>query len=111
MLMRRAAPLAIAMVCSIGLSMTKAQERGDPAAGLDYALQHCATCHAIRKGHSLSPRPDAPGFENIANTSGITGISLAAALHSVHENMPNFILPLKERDDMIAYILTLKRGN
>jgi len=91
-----------------GLSVACAQEAGDPAKGLQYALQTCAQCHAIRKVEKLSPNALAPSFETIANTAGVTGISLAASLHSSHENMPNFVLDVAERDNVIAYILSLQ---
>lgn len=90
------------------LSLARAQEAGDPAKGLNYALHACAQCHAIRKGDELSPNPLASSFETIANTAGVTGISLAATLHSSHENMPNFVLSMGERDNVIAYILSLR---
>src|SRR5271157_638381 len=76
--------------------------------GFSHAQRVCAECHAIRKGDNHSPNPLAPSFEAIANTSGVTGISLEAALHSVHENMPNFILSTTDRTNVIAYILSLK---
>ncbi len=85
-----------------------AQEPGNPKSGLNYAEQVCAQCHAIRKGDNHSPNPLAPSFEAIANSSGVTGISLAVMLRSVHENMPNFVLAADERDNIIAYILSLK---
>ncbi len=86
-----------------------AQESGDPAKGLIHAQQVCAQCHAIRQGDKLSPHPLAPSFETIANTSGVTGMSIAASLHSTHENMPNFVLSRTDMNNVIAYILSLKR--
>ncbi len=86
-----------------------AEEPGDPSKGAVYAQKVCAQCHAVRKGDNFSPNPLAPTFDAIANTSGMTGISLAATLHSTHENMPNFVLSLNERDNIIAYILSLKQ--
>jgi len=76
--------------------------------GLNYAQQVCALCHAVRKGDQTSPNPLAPNFEAIANTSGVSGISLATILHSTHENMPNFVLSENEQDNIVAYILSLK---
>ena len=90
------------------LTAACAQERGNPSSGLIYAEQVCAQCHAIRKADEFSPHRLAPSFETIANTAGVTGISLATILHSVHENMPNFVLAATERDNIIAYILSLK---
>ena len=86
----------------------RAQEAGDPRMGLHYARQVCAYCHAVEKGDKFSPNHLAPSFQDIANTPGITGISLAVILQSVHENMPNFVLTPNERDNIIAYILSLK---
>ena len=88
-----------------------AQLPGDAGKGLAYATQVCAQCHAVRPGDKFSPNPKAPSFGDIANTSGVTGISLAASLHSVHENMPAFVLSLDERDNIIAHILSLKGRN
>ncbi len=85
-----------------------AQERGDPAGGLTYAGQVCATCHAIRKGDNVSPNHLAPAFAAIANTSGVTPISLSTHLRSLHENMPSFTLSPNEQDNVIAYIMSLK---
>jgi mono/diheme cytochrome c family protein len=86
-----------------------AEEPGDPSKGAAYAQKVCAHCHAVRKGDNFSPNALAPSFETIANTPGMTGISLAATLHSSHENMPNFVLSANERDNIIAYILSLKK--
>ena len=94
-------------LCAAG--SVHAQEAGDADKGLSYAGQACAHCHAVRKGDAFSPHPRAPSFEAIANTAGVTGISLAAALRSSHENMPGFVLSVAEKDNVIAYILSLKR--
>ena len=108
MLIRNLAMAAISAAL-VASHAARAQEPGDPEAGGAYAKQVCAQCHAIREGDNFSPNPKAPSFETIANTSGVTGISLAAGLHSVHENMPNYVLAANERDNLIAYILGLKR--
>ena len=98
----------LALSVLFATTTSAAQERGDPDRGLNYARQVCAHCHAIRKGDENSPHHLAPSFEKIANSPGVTGIALAAILHSVHENMPNFVLSENERDNVIAYILSLK---
>jgi mono/diheme cytochrome c family protein len=85
-----------------------AQEDGNAQRGQDFARKVCATCHAIRKGDNFSPNRLAPPFTVIANTSGMTGTALAVVLQSVHENMPNLILSTTDRNDVIAYILSLK---
>jgi mono/diheme cytochrome c family protein len=82
---------------------------GNPASGLRYAEQACAQCHAIAPGSALSPAPDAPPFEAIANTPGMTRMALNAWLHSPHENMPQLIVDPDRIDDLSAYLATLKR--
>jgi mono/diheme cytochrome c family protein len=98
-----------ACLVTAGIYPAFSQEPGNPDGGFAYAKQACALCHAIPRGDDHSPNPKAPSFEAIANTSGVTGISLAATLHSMHENMPNFVLRPNDRDNVIAYILSLKR--
>ncbi len=99
----------IAISAATASYTARAQEAGDPVKGFAYANKVCAQCHAVREGDKLSPDLHAPSFVDIANTPGVTGMSLAAGLHTVHENMPNFVLAANERDNIVAYILSLKR--
>ena len=57
-------------------------------------------------GHS-KPRPD---FKEIANRTSTTGLSLKVFLQTSHPSMPNLILKPDESDDLINYILSLKRN-
>ena len=106
--MLRIFAIGTALAAASASGLAQAREAGDPAKGLTYASTSCAHCHAVRKDDQTSPNPLAPSFEAIANSAGVTGISLAAILHSSHENMPNFVLAANERDNVIAYILSLK---
>lgn len=74
---------AISMILSTAsiFHAASAEGPGDPNKGALYAQGVCAHCHAVQKGDRFSPNPLAPSFETIANTSGMTGISLAATLH------------------------------
>lgn len=85
------------------------REAGDPGKGLVYASRICAQCHAVRRGDNFSKNPLAPSFEHIWISPDTTGISLAAALHAVHKDMPNYVLKARERDSIFAYILSLKK--
>lgn len=85
----------------------RAQE-GSAGAGLAYAKTICVECHAIRSGEQASPNPKAPPFPKIANTPGITGAALFVILQTPHRNMPDFIIPAKEKADVVAYILSLQ---
>ncbi len=68
----------------------------------------CAQCHAVRQAQFRSPNPMAPNFTAIATTLGMTDRALRVWLQSSHPTMPNYILPANERDDVVAYILSLK---
>jgi mono/diheme cytochrome c family protein len=82
---------------------------GDAAAGLAYAQQSCASCHAVGRGEMVSPDARARPFDAIANTPGLTRTALNAWLHSSHSNMPDLIVDPDSIDDLSAYLATLKR--
>ena len=51
----------------------------------------------------------AAGFAEIAKVPSTTALSLKVFLRTSHRNMPNFILQPDEADDIVAYIMSLKR--
>lgn len=85
-----------------------AEEAGDAGRGASYAQKICAECHAVLSGESYSPDPQAPPFQVVAETTGMTHRALAVWLQSSHPNMPNIMLEAGDRDDVIAYIMSLK---
>lgn len=99
------APPPPAPASSIG-----AAEMGDPALGLRYAQQSCASCHAVGAGETASPNLDAPAFDTVANTPGMTQIALNVWLNTPHSSMPNLIVDPDRIDDLSAYLATLKRN-
>lgn len=100
--------LRAAIVLAALTGSGEAQEIGRPAEGLASAQRLCAQCHAVGKGQARSPNRNAPRFEAIASTPGMTSIALSAALHTSHESMPNIMLEPEDRANIIAYILSLK---
>jgi mono/diheme cytochrome c family protein len=106
MVFRRIAYAAIGMV--IGLGAARAQDAGDAKRGLAYASKNCTECHTIERDGWTSPNPEAPPFQQLANTQGVSWIALTAWLQSSHKNMPNLLIQPKDREDVIAYILSLK---
>jgi mono/diheme cytochrome c family protein len=81
---------------------------GDPASGRQLATRLCSSCHRILP-MTLSDKADPPSFQSIADQPLTTGISLNVFLHSNHNNMPDFIIESDESNDLIAYILSLKK--
>jgi mono/diheme cytochrome c family protein len=86
-----------------------AQEMGDAKAGFAYASQACTECHAVRSGERISPNTTAPAFELVANTRGMTELALRVWFRSSHPSMPNLVLTENQSDDVVAYILSLKK--
>jgi mono/diheme cytochrome c family protein len=87
-----------------------AQTDGNRAKGRAFALQTCTPCHRVAPDQLSPPRfATAPDFDAIARTRGMTETSLHAFLSSPHPSMPNLILSQREQDDVIAYILSLRK--
>ena len=84
------------------------QEIGQSSRGLVLAQRLCAECHAVQKEYLRSPNANAPRFQAIASSPGMTATALSAALNTSHRAMPNIMLPADEQADIIAYILSLK---
>jgi hypothetical protein len=51
---------------------------------------------------------EAPRFEDIANTPGMTATALIAWFQTSHPTMPNVILTDEQTRDIVQYILSLK---
>ena len=81
---------------------------GDPSSGRKVATTLCSSCHRVMP-MTLSNKGNPPSFQSIADLPSTTGISLNVFLHSNHNNMPDFILSSTESNDLIAYILSLKK--
>jgi hypothetical protein len=75
------------------------RQTGDPAAGEPLAAANRAKCHAPGA---------APAFTKIAAMPSTTQTSLGAFLQTSHGSMPNHILSAADRNNLIAYILSLR---
>jgi mono/diheme cytochrome c family protein len=81
---------------------------GSPSPGRQIATTICGNCHKVTP--TMPPSTVAsPTFEDIANLPSTTALSLKVFLRSNHNKMPNFIISRADTDDVIAYILSLKR--
>jgi mono/diheme cytochrome c family protein len=85
-----------------------AVELGDPKLGLAYARTNCAECHRVEAGGAVSPSVLIPSFESIANKPGMTAIALNVWMQTPHPTMPNLIIPIEARDNLISYIISLR---
>ena len=102
----------ISSLCGALAAVTavQAQQIGDIRQGHQFALDGCASCHAVRKGQTQSPLATAPSFEEIANTPGMTEAALNFWLSAqVHPTMPLFMLSSQQVRNVSAYILSLRK--
>ena len=75
----------------------------------DYVEAVCGECHAVT-ANAVSPRPDAPGFADIANSPGLTRETLETFLSDAHNYPMQMDVDLDEMDiEIIAdHIMTLQ---
>jgi mono/diheme cytochrome c family protein len=109
--MARVICLVTFLALSVVVSPVHAQGAGDPQEGLALAQQVCSECHAIRRGQVRSPNSRSPTFLELATAPGMTAAALLVALTTPHAGMPMFLLTAEQRENVIAYILSLKEGN
>ena len=98
----------LAAALSVAASHVHAQGVGSPRDGLALAQEVCSECHAIRRGQVRSPNSRAPTFLELATAPGMTIAALSVALTTPHAGMPMFKLTTEQREDVIAYILSLR---
>jgi mono/diheme cytochrome c family protein len=97
-----AAPLVAAGAVS-------AAERIVDGEGQHLAGQWCAECHEIRAGRHTSPNPDAPPFADLVDDPAVTETGLRALLRKPHATMPNIRFTREQMEDIVDYLLSLKR--
>ena len=86
-----------------------AQQAGDVAAGRQLANMWCAECHIVGTGQPKAGNDAVPSFAAIAGTRGMTEMALKAYLATPHPVMPNIALTRQQMDEIVAYILSLRR--
>jgi cytochrome c len=69
----------------------------------------CKQCHAIEPGTSGTANT-APDFPAIANQPSTTALSLKVFLKTSHRSMPNLMIAPDQADDLVDYIISLKRN-
>ncbi len=84
-------------------------EPGDARSGQRLAATWCANCHRIAEGGPGPASDAAPSFPAIAGMPSSTSMSLRVFLQSPHANMPDYRLTREQIDDLVAYMLSLRR--
>jgi mono/diheme cytochrome c family protein len=94
------------MLLTVLISPVHAQ---DVQNGARWADSVCSLCHAVTANQTSSPNRGAPTFVQVANTPGMTAAALSVTLTTPHAGMPMFVLTTEQRQDIVAYILSLKK--
>lgn len=81
---------------------------GDAVSGAMIAERWCTGCHAIGPAGARAT-DGAPTLQSIADRASTTVLSLQVFLRTPHARMPDLSLTREETDDLIAYILRLRR--
>jgi mono/diheme cytochrome c family protein len=79
----------------------------DLSVGRSLATRWCMACHVVEPGQSKAT-DNAPSFRAIALRPDTTAASLDRYLSKGHTLMPDFLLSPRERDGLVAYILSLR---
>jgi mono/diheme cytochrome c family protein len=96
--------VAAFILALLAIPNAQAQQVGDADAGKRLVDAACAGCH------SPSVRPKrAPDFAAIAAMPSTTALSLGVFMRTSHPTMPNVVLTPAELDDVIGFILSLRR--
>jgi cytochrome c2 len=98
---------AVTLVTQVPI-LAQPVERDSISSGRQIATTICGNCHEISR--TMSPKTAVgPRLEDIANLPSTTALSLKVFLRSSHKRTRNLILSGADSDDVIAYILSLKR--
>ena len=80
----------------------------DSNSGSEFAQRICAECHAVLPEDTKSPNAEAPRFKVIADNPFWTRTALIVWFQTPHPKMPNLLLDAEDRENVIAYILSLR---
>ena len=103
--------ILIALVMSIAVVWSAAAQgpAGDLEAGRTFALKSCSECHVVDDTRQVRASDSVPSFAAIAGDRKATAKTLRTFLQAPHGQMPDFILTREEIDNVIAYIVSLRR--
>jgi mono/diheme cytochrome c family protein len=99
-------PRLIALV-AIPYLASPAFAEGNAKMGRVLAEYWCFSCHAQTR--STTATDAVPTLESVARRPGRTPDTLKAWLTNPHGKMPNLALTRSEIDDLVAYLVTLRR--
>jgi mono/diheme cytochrome c family protein len=107
--MRHSISLSLFIAAALAVPVEAlAQPDNSHSLGRQIAIELCSSCHRVTEGQPL-PRHNVASFFAIANLHSTTALSLKVFLQSNHKGMPNLIVSESDSNELIDYILSLKR--
>ena len=103
--------LLTAVAAYAAATSAHAQQVGDAEQGLRLAREACAECHMVVKSADKSPKADVAHFRGHRQHAGNDRIALAVALHTPHQTMPNVVIKGEDAQNIIAYVLSLRKSD
>jgi mono/diheme cytochrome c family protein len=94
----------------LAVSTVAAQTAGDSERGREAAERACMSCHAASRSGPPGLTDLAPDFTSIAALPSTTPVSLRVFLQTPHQRLPSNILSPTEINDVVAYIMSLRRS-
>ncbi len=103
--------LALILAALVGTAHAQDMRQGNALEGKRLALDLCSGCHVVAP-EQVRPAIDVvPPFTTIANNPDTTEFRIRGFLHDTpHPIMPNFIFTDEEVENLITYILSLRRS-
>jgi mono/diheme cytochrome c family protein len=97
------------LVATLAAPHALAQTLGDAARGQALGENWCSSCHLVSPASRPTANDGAPSFQAVARQPTTTSMGLRVFLQTPHPRMPNDVLSVAQTDDIVAYILSLKR--
>jgi mono/diheme cytochrome c family protein len=101
---------AVLLVLVVCIGSAAAQDRADVSRGHALARAWCADCHGVEPGERTGAYETPPSFQSFARNPEATETALKAYLQTTHPLMPQVKLTTEEIDEIVGYIISLKRN-
>jgi mono/diheme cytochrome c family protein len=97
------------LAAMLATPLAYAQSPGNSARGQTLSEIWCSSCHVVSARSRPATDGGGPTFQAIARHRTTTATGLRVFLQTPHPRMPNDVLSVAQTEDIIAYILSLKR--